>query len=1441
MKFLIPVAKCFLFSGLALALMQHAQQTKTRMSADDESDWSAQCENEDTNSLFKRSNQTASKPSTDVAGKCKKGGKTVEEIYQKKTQLEHILLRPDSYIGSIEPDTRSIWVLSEEETMVEREITFVPGLYKIFDEIVVNAADNKQRDASMKCIKVEIDDIEGTISVFNDGKGIPIQVHKQHGIYIPELIFGHLLTSSNYDDTQKKVTGGRNGFGAKLTNIFSKEFIVETADGTNRYTQKFTANMAEKHTPKITKCSEEWTKITFKPDLEKFGMDKLDSDILSLMKKRVYDLAGCTDKSVSVYLNGKKIAFKKFSDYVKMYLSKDDAVTIYEEPDDRWQVCVSISDGHFQQVSFANSISTWKGGSHVKHVTDSIVKKLGEEIQKKHKSSKLKPVHIKNHLWVFVNALIENPTFDSQTKENLTSRANTFGSKCELSPAFHKKVLKCGVVDNITSWAKFKEKKDLKKNDGKKKEKITGIPKLEDASKAGGKYASKCTLILTEGDSAKALAMSGIGVIGREYYGVFPLKGKLLNVRDCKTSQVTNNNEISYLKQILGLQNGKNYDNTNALRYGHVMIMTDQDHDGSHIKGLLINFFHTFWPSLLRIPGFLTQFITPIIRAKKGKRVTSFYTLHDYMEWKSSMSSKEAKTWHIKYYKGLGTSTSKEAKEYFGALDRHNIEFEWGGDSDLENSKIELVFSKKKADDRKHWLEAFEPGTFMDYSEFRSAVTYAEFIDNEFIHFSNADNVRSIPSLMDGLKPGQRKIIFGCFKKKVIKEIKVGQLSGIISQLAAYHHGEMSLTGTIVNLAQDFVGSNNINLLLPIGQFGTRHVGGKDCASARYIFTALNPLARLVFHPDDDHVLKYLDDDGTIVEPEWYAPIIPMVLVNGVDGIGTGWSTNIPNFNPMDLVKCLRMLILGEVDSWENLPDIMPWYAGFNGKIESCSKEQSFNVEGVLEIISENQLRITELPLRKTTESYKEFLDKLCEDEKSLISEYESYNTDVTIEFVISLSEGTTFDSMDYEDWLKYFKLTSTITLSNMVLFDKRGCLRKFASPQEIIGHFYDTRLEIYGQRKTWLHQELLVVVRRLQNKARFIQEVVDGTFVVSKRKKMEMLQDLVDRGYEAFSTKPVTEQNDGDSDAEVEALARSDYEDGYNYLLSMKLWSLTEERISALKLDCELKEKSLRELLALSPSDLWNRDLDLFVEAYEEHEAQRAKEIAVALGMRTTKGGKGAKKSRSAKIKMEYDALDSQQFHFTHKPEVTSTKLKSKSKRPKAGSIVDAFAKMNLKEEVTDTTTKPKRKVPVKKNKKKRISMDSEVSLDSDDSASALDSEIEKMFSPIIKKSGLGRSKAKKSYAISSDSEVEMEVDDRLDAIGLKESILNEVPGVESPPKKTESEPLSFFARIKARKAALENESSSKFSAAVNVPKPKAKTKAYKKVILLYISDMCC
>ena len=819
-----------------------------------------------------------------------------------------------------------MWVYNSEiESMEMRTINFVPGLYKIFDEILVNAADNKQRDKNMDTIKVSIDRTTGQMSVFNNGRGIPIEIHEKEKIYIPEMIFGHLLTSSNYDDDQQKVTGGRNGYGAKLCNIFSTEFSLDTADAKTkkRYKQNWTANMSRMGAASITpQKGDDYTKITFTPDYKKFRMQGIDDDFEALVLRRVYDLAG-TIKGVKVWLNGERVKVNSFKKYMEMYTkaikrergpeaANDASDIITDNPDPRWEIGFAVSDGTFQQVSFVNSIATTTGGTHVNYIADQVCNKLLEVVKKRknNKLAALKPTQIRNHIFIFVNCLIVNPAFTSQTKEQLTTKQSQFGSKCHLSDDFLKKIAKTEVVENILHFAEQKADQILKKSDGTRRSRMDN-PKLTDANKAGTKDGHRCTLILTEGDSAKGLAIAGRSVVSPDLVGVYPLRGKLLNVRDASIDQISKNNEIQNIKNFLGLKHKQSYTDCKSMRYGHLMIMTDQDHDGSHIKGLLINFLQVHYPSLLRIPGFLVEFITPIVKAYKGdpkkpKAMETFFTMPEYEAFKER--HKGERNWQHKYYKGLGTSSALEAQMYFSDLDRHLKEFDVMRDHEVD--LIDLAFSKKKADERKEWLRQFRPGTYLDHSE--RTVSYTNFINRELILFSVADNMRSIPSVVDGFKPGQRKVLFTCFKRNLKKDTKVVELAGSVLGLAAYQHGDASLHGTIVGLAQSFVGSNNVNCLEPSGNFGSRLQGGSDAASPRYIYTRLSPFARKIFHPADEPLLTYNTDDEHTIEPETYVPVVPMVLINGADGIGTGWSTSIPNYNPEDVVDNLKLMMDGQ-------------------------------------------------------------------------------------------------------------------------------------------------------------------------------------------------------------------------------------------------------------------------------------------------------------------------------------------------------------------------------------------------------------------------------------------------------------------------------------------------------------------------------------------------
>lgn len=849
-------------------------------------------------------------------------------------------------------------------------------------------------------------------------------------------------------------------------------------------------------------------------------------------------------------------------------------------------------------------------------VAEQVVAAVMEEVAKE-KGAKgtlaVKPQHVKNHLWVFVNCLIENPAFDSQTKETLTTKKERFGSTCELSEDVLQAVCSSGIVETLLEWSKALGKSELarhlNKSDLGLQKRLFGIPKLEDANKAGTKQSRDCTLILTEGDSAKALAVAGLSIVGRDHYGVFPLRGKLRNVRELTEKQMMDNKEIEALMKIMAFDVSKKYKDASGLRYGSLMIMTDQDFDGSHIKGLVINFIEHWFPGLLQCEGFLREFVTPIVKVSRGDEVVTFFTVAEYEAWKRANNGGAG--WACKYYKGLGTSTSAEAREYFSDLEQHELTFLAGEqDADL----LDMAFNAKKADARKEWIGNCSSEVYVDHSQ--PTISYDDFVNKELVLWAKYDVERAIPSMVDGLKPGQRKVLFGAFLKKLTNEVKVAQLSGFVAEKSAYHHGETSLQGTIIGMAQHFVGSNNVNLLQPCGQFGTRNQGGKDHAAPRYIFTKLSPAARCIFPAEDDPVLEYQSEEGQRIEPRWYCPVIPLVLVNGSEGIGVGWSTSVPNYNPRDLIANVRRHLRGEP-----LEPMTPWYRGFRGTVAATDKPGRYETVGVAQRHGSTRIEVTELPVRKWTQDYKEWImDQLQADDgkRATISEFREYHTDNTVHFSlamlpdkVALAEGRGLE--------KFFHLKSTISTTNMHLFDASGKLKKYESPKEILQDFAKVRLEQYGKRKEYCIEKLQKEVATLTDKAKFIRLVVDGELEIADRASQKVCNDMKRFGLRTkqeieagVEEKPHAARNSRRLRAVID-VTDTDVDlagpQGYEYLLKLKLWTLTEERLEALQRQLASKRQELEDLKATSLEQLWEMDLVRLESALDVVEAEERKE----------------------------------------------------------------------------------------------------------------------------------------------------------------------------------------------------------------------------------------
>jgi DNA topoisomerase-2 len=1159
------------------------------------------------------------------------------QAYRKLTHREHVLTSPGMYIGSIVKEPCNAWVMtgleddaaseaaseapsedgksnnksnsnkegSSKERMAYKDgMEYCPGLLKVVDEILVNAVDHSVRTrrtegmVPVKRIDVTISPDRTWIEVANDGDSVPVERHAEHdGVWVPELIFGHMLTSANYDQSVDRVVGGQNGIGAKACNIFSAWFEVDVADTVRglRYVQRFQDNMTTAMPPKVTKArgSKPRTVIRFCPDYARFGYPdgRLSDDMHALIVKRVYDMTAVTDPSVAVWLNGRRLAIKSFDKYVDLYALPSGKV--YERISDGWEVAVALNGSQgtgLQQVSFVNGVATLRGGKHVDHIVTQLTRRVCDLVATRQKSAaaSLKPQFLRDALMVFVRATIPSPTFDSQSKETLTTVPSKFGAKVELSDAFIEKAYKLpGLVDHLVAMSGFVASKDAaRKTDGSKRSTVN-VPKLDDAEWAGTAKSDECTLILTEGDSAKASAVAGLSVVGRQRYGVFPLRGKVMNVCDMGVDKIAANAEISAIKKILGLQNGREYTSTHELRYGRVMLMTDADLDGSHIKGLVMNLFAQLWPSLLRLEGFIVSLLTPIIKAWPPGGAKEFYTVGEFEAWASGLEEGARKRLRSKYYKGLGTSTADEARDWFKRM--RIMAYAWEEPGCRE--AFSKAFHKKRADDRKAWLQAYDAtNTLVQHGGGGGkGVSYADFVDRDLVHFSNYDVLRSIPSVIDGFKVSQRKAMYGCRKRGSSRdEVRVAQLAAYVSEHSCFHHGEASMQGTLIGMAQTFVGSgNNVPLLEAIGQFGTRLNGGSDAASPRYIHTRLSQAALKLFPKEDDAILEWLDDDGISVEPRYYLPVLPLALLNGSSGIGTGYSTTVPSYDPREVIAAVKLWIESDPEQRATVgidpKDQMlqkPWHRGYVGEIE-VREGNKLRSRGVVAAAGATKVRVSELPLGVWTEDFKEALAELVEktsDIKAFTNESTESTVDFTITFASAAAAKTWLAPADNSQGMSgmsaleaALKMSSTKGLGtgNMHLFSAGGQIQRFETPWDILRAYAPVRLDGYVKRRAHLLQRLRAESAVLFNRVRFIELVVDETIALGRK---------TDEEVEAMLAAQGLEKEGGGT---------------YDYLLDMPMSSMTLERKAQLDAQLSAKLAEIARIEGTTAEGMWLEDIE--------------------------------------------------------------------------------------------------------------------------------------------------------------------------------------------------------------------------------------------------------
>jgi DNA topoisomerase-2 len=1079
-------------------------------------------------------------------------------------------------------------------TVERREVTYVPALLKIFDEVLTNATDQSKLDESLRTIKVGVKD--GLITVRNDGVGLPIG--KRMAGSDQELItdlFGSLRSSANYDGAQARIVGGMNGLGVKLANIFSTEFAVTVVDPASgqQFEQRWTDGMKQRGEPRITKSSlkKGFVQVSFRPRpafLEPHGT--LEGDLTALFAKRTLDACACTPPNVAVYWNDIQLPLKKFEHFVETYVGKDTFKVFCHT--DNWKVGVAFAEGS-DQVSFCNGIATLDGGTHVEHVQNTITSALSRKAAATRGSKELSETHIRNHMWLFVEANIENPNFNSQAKLRLTTPVSKFAPKKwtpdkEALESFVNKIYGSDIVKSARVLADAAEVAKLARVGGKKTATLKQMPKgLEDAHRAGTKDAGQCSLILTEGESAKGFAMAGLKVIGRDYFGVYPLKGKPLNVKDCDVKKQLANKELTDIFQILGLTPGKKYKDSSELRYGSVLVLSDQDHDGAHIRGLVLNLIHehakTEAGSTLLHDGYVRTLRTPLLKAFKGAQIRIFY---DYHSAESFTRGEGVSGWTFKFFKGLGSSTPEEARECFEEM-RENL-LRYVGDAST-NDKMTLAFGAKREDDRKEWIEARIREVAANPEGVRAAVktkTKAaakakggpskpppppgpaesvlvnRFIDTELADFSVADVMRTLPQLMDGLKTTQRKVMYVCLKDRLVgerKRQKVFILSSSVAAKTNYHHGNVSMENTIVRLAQNFVGANNVPLLFPDGQYGSRLQGGKDSAASRYIFTFVPEPVTRIFHPEDAHILSLQMEDGDEVEPDTLFPVVPPLLINGSKGIATGFSTTVLPHRTRDVIDAIRAIMDGRP-----VAELTPYWAGFKGSVEKAGT--AWITKGVWRVTGDS-VEISELPVGRWTEDYCEMLKDM--KAKGTIRDFKNNSFDDSATFTVRFPAEDALNALvEKGDLEKELKLTNRFSAANMhVRVGPRG-INKYADTEQLLRAWYAMRLEAYGRRKESMLRRMQDRMAALSAKAKFIETKIREPARFDGKRKAEF-------------------------EAECERAAVPRLEGGYEFALNVTQRECTLEKVEAMRAELRSLGSEIKQLETTSLETLWRADLD--------------------------------------------------------------------------------------------------------------------------------------------------------------------------------------------------------------------------------------------------------
>ena len=1120
--------------------------------------------------------------------------------------------RPDMYTGPKEPtEIGLVFALADQNAGSQVKALrdgepLSPIFTKLLDEVLVNASDECVRKKNAKQIYVDFDREQGKITVTNKGTGISVKPFNETGMLIPSVIFGEFRTSTNFKDTGQRTTGGRNGVGVKVVAVLSKIMEITTVDEEGRkFEQTFSDGLKEKGQATVKKTRERpYTRVSFVPDYEWLGMrlppwEKDSQPAVTtgkIVTARTIETAARLKGRATTFLDSAPITpICDFRTLGEAVWGEHIGSQIHSDLNIPGSSCYVFlrGDGDVDSLGFVNS-ARCSVGSHMR-VADKIYAIIAEAATNRRGNSlTVRPSSVKELLGIIVDATVGDPAFTSQAKDALATPIRRLGYSTEVSEDLAKKIKKCSAVEEVLRREASREVATLGRSITKTQKRAGVLVEKYDPAILAGK--GSCTLILTEGDSAKALATAGLSVIGRERFGIFPLRGVPLNLRNVSRKKVLENKEVLNVLRILGCDPAS--PSVASMRYDRIALFTDQDPDGSHIAALVINMFDVLFPNFLaKTPGFLARITTPLLKLTKGDEVLHFHSAQEFAAWESAGHS--TSSFAMKYYKGLGTSTHREAKDLFRNLDSHVTALQHSGDAC--NESIEAFFCDKRVDTRKSLLgTSYDATTFVDWK--LKAIPIYTFLYTDVVHFSRYHLSRAIPSVLDGLKPSQRKCVFFLLGEPKSNEIKVAQAAAATAFKTKYHHGEESLVEATVALAQDHVGTNNVALCDPLGQFGTRNEPPKIHAAARYIFTRASVAARALFPSRDYPVLTSNVDEGTATEPTAYVPVLPVVLLNGANGIGTGWSTSIPTFNPLDIANACECIARNE--AWG--AELAPFYEGFTGLVQKTDK--GWKTIGRFSRLANDTLLIEELPIGKWTETFlKEVKEMSVERRKlswPLVSNVWNESSENTVRVTIILAEKCLHTKTD-DDIINHFGLCTNKNTSNMYLFDSEGSLRQYSSAEEILIAHSIARRELYCKRKKYEIGECTRQALLAREKSKFITEIIAGTLCIRGLPIAEVSSILAEKGF-------------------------APYKSGYSHLLSLPFASSTTERAAALEEEALRFENDLALLRSTNEDEMWIADIAAVRRALEEQRVERNERYAMEETART-EIKRRAKKRKSA------------------------------------------------------------------------------------------------------------------------------------------------------------------------------------------------------------------